>query len=48
MSLEQIAGLILIVGIFVGLVAYRTRADRRQQQDDRAGRPTSSSTKGDR
>ncbi|HEU4371213.1 MAG TPA: hypothetical protein VFV05_23580 [Methylomirabilota bacterium] len=48
MSLEQLAGLVLVIGLFVGLVAYRTRADRRLQQDDRAGQAKSSSSQGRR
>jgi hypothetical protein len=35
MDLGQIAAFILIVAVFVGLVVYRTRQDRRQQQQQK-------------
>lgn len=30
MSAEQIVALLVIIAVFVGLIAYRTRADRRR------------------
>jgi hypothetical protein len=38
MDLGQIVGLILIAGVFVGLIVYRTRQERRQQRKQVPGR----------
>lgn len=43
MSVAQILGLVIMGGVFVGLIAYREWEERQQDRKGRAGRaPTSS------